>query len=66
MDQEIVKELIQNDLNADQLKIHLTQILNPEYQQQLKESYHDLSKKLGGVGASTRAAKHIVNFLEKK
>ena len=66
MDQEIVKELIQNDLNADQLKIHLTQILNPENQQQLKAAYQDLSNKLGGIGASARAAKHMVNFLEKK
>lgn len=66
MDQEIVKELIQNDLNAVQLKKYLTQILDPSYQQQLKASYHDLSNKLGGIGASERAARHLINFLKKK
>lgn len=63
MDEEIVKELIQNELNENNLKNHLTQILNPENQVNLKRAYADLKNKLGGKGASERAAKHIIEFL---
>jgi lipid-A-disaccharide synthase len=63
MDQEIVKELIQNELNEKQLKQSLSLILTASHQEQLKLSYHLLREKLGGKGASARAAKHIIEFL---
>ena len=63
MDQEIVKELIQDDLNEQQLKENLTKLLEPNYQTQLKHAYHELREKLGGKGASERAAQHVVKFL---
>lgn len=63
MDQEIVKELIQNDLNEAQLKDNLSRLLEPNFQLEIKASYAELRNKLGGKGASERAAKHIVQFL---
>jgi len=63
MDQEIVKELIQDELNETQLKLELSKLLDPNYQQQLKLQYEELRTKLGGKGASARAAKHIVDFI---
>lgn len=63
MDKEIVKELIQHELNESNLKMYLTQILNPEYQIKLKSDYAELKNKLGGKGASERAAQHIIDFV---
>jgi lipid-A-disaccharide synthase len=64
MDQEIVKELIQNELNGNNLKVELTKLLNTDYQQQLKKSYEALRTKLGGKGASARAAKKMIDYLQ--
>ena len=63
MDSEIVKELIQDELNEQQIIAQLNQILLPEKQAQMKKSYADLKSKLGGKGASERAARHIHHFL---
>jgi lipid-A-disaccharide synthase len=63
MDKEIVKELIQDELNEQQLKIELTKLLDANYQQQIKQQYENLKSKLGGKGASERAAKQIMKFL---
>ena len=63
MDQEIVKELIQDELNEAQLKENLIKLLEPNYQLQLKNNYNELRGKLGGKGASERAAIHITEFL---
>jgi lipid-A-disaccharide synthase len=65
MDQEIVKELIQDDLNEINLKENLAKLLDPSYQTQLKTAYHELRIKLGGKGASQRAAIHIKEFLSQ-
>ncbi|WP_430411665.1 lipid-A-disaccharide synthase [Kordia sp.] len=60
MDKEVVKELIQHDLNTKNLKIELTKILDGENRKKLFHDYHDLELKLGGKGASENAAKLIV------
>ncbi|MCK0191020.1 lipid-A-disaccharide synthase [Arenibacter sp. F20364] len=60
MDKEVVKELIQNDLNTKNLTKELDKILNgPERKKQF-EAYYELEKKLGGKGASEKAASLIV------
>ncbi|MCC6251984.1 MAG: lipid-A-disaccharide synthase [Bacteroidia bacterium] len=63
MNREIVKELIQYDFNEEMLKSNLIQILQPEHQQWLKNEYSILKEKLGGKGASARAAKYITDYL---
>jgi lipid-A-disaccharide synthase len=60
MDREVVTELIQGDLNKNRLKRELTSILNPKKREQLFLDYYELEQKLGGKGASEKAAKLIV------
>tara|TARA_R110000751_G_scaffold58455_2_gene123339 strand:+ start:2941 stop:4065 length:1125 start_codon:yes stop_codon:yes gene_type:complete len=60
MDKEVVKELIQGDLNTKNLTKELDKILNgPERKKQF-EAYYELEKKLGGKGASEKAASLII------
>ncbi|UCD61949.1 MAG: lipid-A-disaccharide synthase [Flavobacteriaceae bacterium] len=60
MDKEVVKELIQADLTTKNLELELTKILDgPERKAQLK-AYKELEKKLGGKGASDKAAALII------
>ena len=60
MDKEVVKELIQGDLNTKNLKKELDKILHgPERNRQF-EAYYELEKKLGGKGASENAASLII------
>ncbi|QXP66660.1 lipid-A-disaccharide synthase [Polaribacter sp. AHE13PA] len=65
MDREVVKELIQNDFNKQNLKIELTKILDDTYREKLFLEYFELEKKLGGKGASEKVAKQIVSDLRK-
>ena len=65
MDKEIVKELIQNNLNYKNLKTELSKILDNNYRANLIESYKNLKEKLGSKGASQRTAKLIVDAVKK-
>ncbi|WP_411028878.1 lipid-A-disaccharide synthase [Spongiimicrobium sp. 3-5] len=56
MKKEVVKELIQNDLNTKNLTVELTKILDGGHREKLFEAYYELEQKLGGKGASTKAA----------
>lgn len=60
MDEEVVTELIQGDCNAKKIKAELSKILEEDYRVKLIEKYHQLEKKLGGEGASSKVAKLIV------
>jgi len=60
MDKEVVKELIQNDLNSTNIRAELSKIVAGETRRQQLEDYGMLIEKLGGVGASVKAAKLIV------
>lgn len=65
MDREVVKELIQNDLNLANLKKELSKILKgPDREKQLN-AYAELKKILGGKGASEKAAALIVGNAQK-
>jgi len=63
MDKEVVKELIQDDLNEQTIFIELKKILSPEHRINLLADYAELRKKLGGSGASAKAAKIIQDFM---
>jgi len=65
MDKEVVKELIQNELNTKNLKAELQKILEPTYRQKLLAEYDELEQKLGGDGASEKTAKLIVNAIKR-
>tara|TARA_B100000161_G_scaffold253080_1_gene213337 strand:+ start:929 stop:2014 length:1086 start_codon:yes stop_codon:yes gene_type:complete len=58
-DKEVVKELIQDDFNTDNLLNELNRILNKKNKTQILSDYDSLIRFLGGVGASKRAADAI-------
>jgi lipid-A-disaccharide synthase len=60
MDREVVKELIQNDLNTKNLVEEVKKLLEGEKRAQLLKDYELLRDKLGGSGASDNAAEVIL------
>ncbi|MBO6605844.1 lipid-A-disaccharide synthase [Psychroserpens sp.] len=64
MDREVVTELIQGNLNTTRLKAELERILDEDERIKFFIDYYDLEKKLGGKGASLKAAKLIYEHCE--
>ncbi len=60
MDREVVTELIQHDFNEKSLEEELAKILDNAHREKLHSDYLDLEQKLGGKGASAKAARLIV------
>lgn len=65
MDKEVVKELIQNELNTQNLTKELHAIVNGIKRSEIIEEYNALEKKLSGQGASEKTAQLIVDFVKK-
>jgi lipid-A-disaccharide synthase len=65
MDKEVVKELIQDELNTKNLKIELKKIIEGKDRDLILENYQLLESKLGGSGASAQTAELIVTALKK-
>jgi lipid-A-disaccharide synthase len=64
MDREIVKELIQSQLNTKNLSHELNVILSDQKKlQQLHSDYKELKEKLGKEGASLRTAEIILETM---
>ena len=63
MNKEVVKELIQDDLNEEFLKNELTKILTLSTQYTIRQEYNVLKTKLGNIGASKRASDVIFDLL---
>ncbi|MDX1544463.1 MAG: lipid-A-disaccharide synthase, partial [Christiangramia sp.] len=59
MKKEVVKELIQDDFNAKNLKTELNKILDEKNRKRIFEDYYELEQKLGGNGASRKTAELI-------
>ncbi|HFC01284.1 MAG TPA: lipid-A-disaccharide synthase [Phaeodactylibacter sp.] len=66
MDEEIVKELIQNDFNQKNIKTELEKLLNAKRVKPVLNGYLTLKEKLGNSGASAKAARKMVAFLNIK
>lgn len=64
MDKEVVTELIQDECNTKNIRHELKKLLEPAYRKQLLEQYDVLESKLGGIGASEKTAKLIVQSLQ--
>lgn len=65
MDRMVVKELIQNDFNEDNLVKELEHLLkDPKKQKQLLEDLDTLRERLGNSGASEKAAEVIVDMIK--
>lgn len=65
MNREVVKELIQSELNTKNLKSELSKILSEPKRSEILKDYKQLREKLGGSGASERTAELIVGDLEE-
>lgn len=60
MDAPVVTELIQGNFNKKRLKKELELLLDENYRANLLKQYEHLEQKLGGIGASEKTAKHII------
>lgn len=66
MDRLVVKELIQNDMTANNIRDELQSLLNSsKRQKKLLEEYEELKYVLGNTGASDRAAETIISYVKK-
>lgn len=66
MDRLVVKELIQNDMTATNIRDELQSLLsNSKRQKKLLEDYEELKYVLGNAGASNRAADTIISYVKK-
>jgi lipid-A-disaccharide synthase len=65
LDKEVVTELIQTEFNKKRLKEELNRILDDYNRAVLFLDYYDLEQKLGGIGASEKTAKLIVEAAKK-
>ena len=65
MNKQVVKELIQSNLNTHNLKTELENILtNSNYRKNISEDYKKLKQILGGKGASVKTAELILKYLK--
>ena len=65
MDKEVVKELIQKELNTKNLELELNKIISGNQRQEMLSEYEVLEQKLGGKGASQKTAELIINAIKK-
>ncbi len=63
-EKEVVKELIQHELTAENLVRELSAILTEKKQYEIQVDYDILREKLGGKGASERAARLMLKYLK--
>ncbi|MDQ3048146.1 MAG: lipid-A-disaccharide synthase [Bacteroidota bacterium] len=66
MDREIVKELIQQELNETNLKTELSKLLSGSTRVKMLENYAVLRTMLGGSGASEKTAVRMINYLKNQ
>ena len=66
MDRLVVKELIQNELTASNVRDEIQSLMNnSKRQKKLLEDYEELKYVLGNAGASDRAAETIISYVKK-
>jgi len=65
MDEEIVKELIQRDLNTSLIFKELQSIIEGPKREEMLAKYATLQKEMGEPGASARVAKYIVDEIKE-
>jgi len=66
LDRLAVAELIERDLNEKRMTKELKEILQPETRERILSDYAELETKLGGIGASERVAKLMIEDLNVK
>jgi lipid-A-disaccharide synthase len=64
--EEIATELMQDDLNGESLANELLSLLEPEKNRVARERLREVAEQLGEGGASVRAAKRILEFIDQE
>ena len=65
MNKPVIKELIQEDLNENNLRVELEKLINDkECRDKINDDFLILKNLLGGSGASERIAEKLVNYLK--
>ena len=64
--EEVATELMQDDLNGESLANELLLLLEPERNHFARERLSEIAEQLGEGGASARAAKRILEFLDQE
>jgi lipid-A-disaccharide synthase len=66
MDKQVVKELIQEDCNAETISSELQQLLAGAYRETMLNHYKQLHVLMGKPGASAQTARLIIGYATKK
>ncbi len=62
----LVPELIQDDMTAEAIGAQVEALLEPGAAEEMKRGLREVKAKLGGKGASARAADAVLSFLESR
>ena len=65
IDKPLVKELIQDEFNIENLKSELQKLTDENHLIEIKKGYEELAQQLGHQGASKRAAELMVGYLTR-
>lgn len=63
---KLVPELIQTQMTAEAVRAHLESLLEPGAAEEMKRGLREVKAKLGGKGASSRAAAAVASFLKSR
>lgn len=63
---KLVPELIQSQMTAEAIRAHVESLLEPEAAEEMKRGLREVKAKLGGKGASSRAADAVAAFLKSR
>ncbi len=66
LNKEVVKELIQNELNVVNLKLEFDKIIQESTRAKMLLAYNNLDELCGGIGASDNTAKGMIRVVEAK
>jgi lipid-A-disaccharide synthase len=62
----LVPELIQDEMTAEAIEAEVEALLDPGAAEEMKRGLHEVRGKLGGKGASARAAEAVLSFVESR
>jgi lipid-A-disaccharide synthase len=62
----LVPELIQDGMTAEAIRAEVERVLEPERAEEMRRGLREVKDKLGGKGASARAAEAVLSFLRSR
>jgi lipid-A-disaccharide synthase len=66
-DSEVVRELVADSMTVENIRTELNRLLNdPAYEQQMREGYAEVARRLGALGAPQRTAAEMIKFLKRE